>query len=83
MCVPEVSLGGGVALHGLVVSVQVRVIVDLKSPRIESGSDLIEGWTIAISGMAWEDSIGRAYLGPDDLFYRRAGTHAGDLATYG
>lgn len=36
----EVSLGRGATLHGLVVSVQVRVIVDLKGPRIEGSGNL-------------------------------------------
>jgi hypothetical protein len=57
----EVSLPGGAALHGLVVGVQMRVIVDLKGSRLESGGDLCA----------------------DDLFYRRAGTHGGNLAAYG
>lgn len=38
--VPEVSLLGSAALHGLVVGVQVRVVVNLQSGRVESGGYL-------------------------------------------
>ena len=40
MGIPKVSLLGGHALHGLVVGVKMRVIVDLEGGGVEGRSDL-------------------------------------------
>ncbi len=38
--IPKVSLLGGGALHGLVVGMEVRVIVNLERQRVERRGDL-------------------------------------------
>lgn len=38
--VPEVGLPGRAARHGFVVSMQVRIIVDLQGQRVKGGCDL-------------------------------------------
>lgn len=77
--VPEMSLLGGAALHGLVVGVKVRVIVNLQGQRVEGGGDLETLVSNELSSKQGHRRT-RAYLGADGVFHGRRGSHCRELS---
>lgn len=73
------GLLGGAAGHGLVVRVQVGIIVDLKSLRVEGGGDL--SGRVSISASHGGGRGADTYLGPDGVLDWSVGAHGGELSS--